>query len=62
MREERIEPVGVPARVTWVRSRGWALLRGVKGYDYYRKTNPELAANTWRTLLEVLAEADAEDG
>jgi len=45
---------------TWIRARGWALLRGVMGYDYYRVSNPEFAANAWNTLQEVLAEVEAE--
>ncbi len=45
---------------TWIRARGWAILRGVMGYDYYRTTNPEFAANAWHSLQEVLAEIETE--
>lgn len=42
---------------TWLRARGWALVRGVAGYGYYRETNPEFAHLSWLTLQEVLADA-----
>ena len=45
---------------TWVRARGWALVRGITGYLYYRETNPEFAAIAGRTLQAVLADFEAE--
>jgi hypothetical protein len=46
---------------TWMRARGWALMRGIMGYSYYRDTNPGFAGNAWRTLHEVLADFELED-
>ena len=42
---------------TWARGRAWALATGLGGIPYYRETFPEFAANSRRTVDEVLAEA-----
>ncbi|MEO1089285.1 MAG: aminoglycoside phosphotransferase family protein [Pseudomonadota bacterium] len=42
---------------TWMRGRGWALYAGVIALDYYRESNPSLAASCRRTLRSVLADA-----
>ncbi|MFD3534433.1 aminoglycoside phosphotransferase family protein [Streptomyces sp. NPDC058664] len=41
---------------TWERGRGWALAWGLVTEDYYRDTNPVLAAVARRTRTEALAE------
>ncbi|MDM7854451.1 aminoglycoside phosphotransferase family protein [Cellulomonas alba] len=42
---------------TWVRGRARALAQALVQLPYYRDTNPVLAANAWRVLREVLADA-----
>lgn len=41
---------------TWARGRGWALSFGVVALPYYEKTNPQLASNARKTIVEVLAD------
>jgi aminoglycoside phosphotransferase (APT) family kinase protein len=41
---------------TWARGRGWALATGLGGIPYYRDTFPEFAANSRRTVDQVLEE------
>ena len=41
----------------WARARGWALGTGLGGIPYYRETFPEFAANSRRTVEEILEEA-----
>lgn len=43
--------------VTWVRGRARAIAQAVVQLPYYRDTNPVLAANAWRVLREVTADA-----
>lgn len=40
----------------WIRGRGWALAGGVTAYAAYAATEPRVAAQTRRQLIEVLAE------
>lgn len=42
---------------TWARGRGWALSVALVQLPYYRETNPVIARNARRTILEVLADA-----
>jgi aminoglycoside phosphotransferase (APT) family kinase protein len=42
---------------TWARGRGWAVWTGLGGIPYYRETFPAFAANSRRTLDQVLEEA-----
>ncbi|MFF8836281.1 aminoglycoside phosphotransferase family protein [Streptomyces sp. NPDC015130] len=42
---------------TWARGRGWALCWGLVTENYYRVTNPVLAAVAHRTWSEALAES-----
>lgn len=42
---------------TWARGRAWALATGLGGIPYYRETFPAFAANSRRTVEQVLEDA-----
>lgn len=42
---------------TWLRGRAWATSAAIQALPYYRDTNPDIVARSWRTVEAVLAEA-----
>jgi len=45
-----------PDDATWSRGRGWSLALGLGAVNYYRVTNPVLAANNGRAIAQVIAD------
>jgi aminoglycoside phosphotransferase (APT) family kinase protein len=45
-----------PDDATWSRGRGWGLALGLGAVNYYRVTNPVLAANNGRAIAQVIAD------
>jgi aminoglycoside phosphotransferase (APT) family kinase protein len=40
----------------WLRGRAWAASAALQALPYYRDTNPDIVARSWRTVREVLAD------
>jgi hypothetical protein len=40
---------------TWLRGRAWAVQAALLALPYYRDTNPDICARSWRTVEAVLA-------
>ena len=40
----------------WLRSRAWAASAAIQALPYYRETNPDIVARSWRAVREVLAD------
>lgn len=43
----------------WLRGRAWATSAAIQALPYYRDTNPDIVARSWRTVRAVLADAGA---
>ena len=43
----------------WRRGRAWAVSAALQALPYYRDTNPDIVARSWRAVHEVLADLDA---
>lgn len=41
---------------TWLRAKAWAVSTALHALPYYRDTNPDIMARSWRVVREVLAE------
>ena len=39
----------------WLRGRAWAASAAIQALPYYRDTNPDIVARSWRVVGEVLA-------
>lgn len=48
------EALGFVDDATWLRGRAWATSAAVCALGYYRDTNPEIVARSWRTVRAVL--------
>ena len=44
---------------TWLRGRAWATSAALQALPYYRDTNPDIVARSWRTVAAVLADREA---
>ena len=42
----------------WLRGRAWAASAAIQALPYYRDTNPDIVARSWRAVREVLADLD----
>jgi aminoglycoside phosphotransferase (APT) family kinase protein len=42
----------------WLRGRAWATSAAIQALPYYRDTNPDIVARSWRTVREVLADLE----
>ncbi|MET0489806.1 MAG: aminoglycoside phosphotransferase family protein [Acidimicrobiales bacterium] len=42
----------------WLRGRAWATSAALQALPYYRDTNPDIVARSWRAVREVLADLD----
>jgi aminoglycoside phosphotransferase (APT) family kinase protein len=42
----------------WLRGRAWATSAALQALPYYRDTNPDIVARSWRTVRAVLADLD----
>lgn len=42
----------------WLRGRAWATSAAIQALPYYRSTNPDIVARSWRTVEEVLADLE----
>ncbi|HEX7443805.1 MAG TPA: aminoglycoside phosphotransferase family protein [Acidimicrobiales bacterium] len=40
----------------WLRGRAWAISAAIQALPYYRDTNPDIVARSWRVVREVLAD------
>ena len=41
---------------TWLRGRAWAVSAAIMALPYYRDTNPDIVARSWRVVEAVLAD------
>jgi aminoglycoside phosphotransferase (APT) family kinase protein len=44
----------------WLRGRAWAASAAIQALPYYRDTNPDIVARSWRAVREVLADLTRE--
>jgi aminoglycoside phosphotransferase (APT) family kinase protein len=44
----------------WLRGRAWATSAALQALTYYRDTNPDIVARSWRAVHEVLADLHAD--
>jgi aminoglycoside phosphotransferase (APT) family kinase protein len=42
----------------WLRGRAWAASAAIQALPYYRDTNPDIVARSWRAVREVLADPE----
>ena len=52
------EALGFVDDATWLRGRAWAVSAAINALPYYRDTNPDIVARSWRAVREVLADFD----
>ena len=55
-REVFRERLGFVDEPTWLRGRAWAVSAAVQALPYYRDTNPDIVARSWRAVNAVLAD------
>src|SRR5258706_11646834 len=48
------EALGFVNDAMWLRGRAWATSAAIQALPYYRDTNPDIVARSWRTVREVL--------
>ena len=51
-----LEALGFVDEAMWRRGRAWAVSAALHALPYYRATNPDIVARSWRTVGAVLAE------
>jgi aminoglycoside phosphotransferase (APT) family kinase protein len=44
----------------WLRGRAWATSAAIQALPYYRDTNPDIVARSWRAVREVLGDLERE--
>lgn len=54
------EALGFVDEAMWLRGRAWATSAAIQALPYYRDTNPDIVARSWRTVREVLADSVLE--
>jgi aminoglycoside phosphotransferase (APT) family kinase protein len=52
------ERLGCVDEPMWLRGRAWAVSAAVHALPYYRDTNPDIVARSWRAVNAVLADLD----
>ena len=50
------ERLGFVDEPMWLRGRAWAVSAAVQALPYYRDTNPDIVARSWRAVNAVLAD------
>jgi aminoglycoside phosphotransferase (APT) family kinase protein len=50
------EALGFVDHAMWLRGRAWAVSAALMALPYYRDTNPDIVARSWRAVREVLAD------
>lgn len=40
----------------WARGRAWAASAAIQALPYYRDTNPDIVARSWRVVSQVVAD------
>jgi aminoglycoside phosphotransferase (APT) family kinase protein len=50
------EALGFVDDAMWLRGRAWAASAAVQALPYYRDTNPDICARSWRSVREVVAD------
>lgn len=50
------DALGFVDDATWLRGRAWAASAAIQALPYYRDTNPDIVARSWRVVDEVLAD------
>jgi PhnB protein len=53
------DALGFVDEATWVRGRAWAASQALQALPYYRDTNPDIVARSWRAVRAVLADLEA---
>jgi aminoglycoside phosphotransferase (APT) family kinase protein len=57
-REAYFDALGFVDEAMWLRGRAWAASGALQALPYYRDTNPDICARSWRAVEAVLAEPD----
>ena len=55
-RERYREELGFVDDAMWLRGRAWAVSAALMALPYYRYSNPDIVARSWRTVNAVLAD------
>ena len=50
------DALGSVDEATWLRGRAWATSAAIMALPYYRDTNPDIVARSWRVVEAVLAD------
>jgi aminoglycoside phosphotransferase (APT) family kinase protein len=53
------DALGIVDEAMWVRGRAWAASQALQALPYYRETNPDIVARSWRAVRAVLADLEA---
>jgi aminoglycoside phosphotransferase (APT) family kinase protein len=56
------EALGFVDDAMWLRGRAWAVSAAVQALPYYRDTNPDIVARSWRAVREALVDFKGGDG
>ncbi|MGZ7012835.1 MAG: aminoglycoside phosphotransferase family protein [Acidimicrobiales bacterium] len=51
-----LDALGFVDHAMWLRGRAWATSAAIQALPYYRGTNPDITARSWRVVNEVLAD------
>jgi aminoglycoside phosphotransferase (APT) family kinase protein len=52
------DALGFVDEAMWLRGRAWAISAALQALPYYRGTNPDIVARSWRAVRAVLADLD----
>ena len=58
-REVYREALGFVDDAMWLRGRAFAVVKAIHALPYYRDTNPDIVARSWRTVEAVLADLES---
>lgn len=53
------DALGIVDDAMWLRGRAWATSAAIQALPYYRDTNPDIVARSWRTVHAVLTDLHA---
>jgi aminoglycoside phosphotransferase (APT) family kinase protein len=56
------DALGFVDDATWRRARAWAVCLAIQAIPYYRDTNPDIVARSWRVIRAVMAEVGDGQG
>ncbi len=53
------DALGFVDDATWLRARAWAVRLAIQAIPYYRDTNPDIVARSWRVIRAVMDDVEA---